>query len=180
MAEYNTTLLSPCKEICLLARHYIKHSIHFTIKHQQFNITQSNVHISNNVHTHICTHTYVHTHTYTHTHTHKHTHTHRICFCCAKLLYRMHTFQISIYLIQSRPLSSNSFSDKLTVSVVCVYRPPTSRKNKLTNYIFYDKLQDLMLMYSGSRIDMGVLGNFHVHFNQLKTHCCKINTTRVT
>ena len=91
----------------------------------------------------------------------------------------MHTFQISIYMIQSRPLSSNFFSDKVTVLVVCVYRPPTSRKKKLTNYIFYDEFQDFMLMYSGSRSDMGDLGNFHVHFNQLKTHCCKINTTQV-
>ena len=41
----DTTLLSLCREICFLACHlHKKHSIQFTIKHQQLNETRSYVH----------------------------------------------------------------------------------------------------------------------------------------
>ena len=66
---------------------YINHSIHFTIKQQQFNKTElkttqykSKILNNNNVCTHTCIQACTHTHTCTYTcmntHTHTHTHTH--------------------------------------------------------------------------------------------------------
>ena len=66
---------------------------------------------------------------------------------------------------------------KFSVSVVCLYRPPSSRKNKLSNQLFLQELPEFFTQFAGSHSDLVLLGDFNFHYgdcadtqvNRLKT-----------
>ena len=84
-----------------------------------------------------------------------------------------------------KPLSFQSFEvvelhisgRNLFVSVVCLYRPPPSRKNKLSNQLFLQEFPEFLTQFAGSYSDLVLLGDFNFHYddcadtqvNRLKT-----------
>ena len=84
-----------------------------------------------------------------------------------------------------KPLSFQSFEAvelhisgrNLSVSVVCLYRPPPSRKNKLSNQLFLQEFPEFLTQFAGSHSDLVLLGDFSFHYddcadtqvNRLKT-----------
>ena len=87
--------------------------------------------------------------------------------------------------ISFKPLSLQSFEAvelhisgrNLSVSVVCLYRPPPSRKNKLSNQLFLQEFPEFLTQFAGSHSDLVLLGDFNFHYddcadtqvNRLKT-----------
>ena len=65
----------------------------------------------------------------------------------------------------------------LSVSVVCLYRPPPSRKNKLSNQLFLQEFPEFLTQFADSHSDLVLLGEFNFHYddcadtqvNRLKT-----------
>ena len=51
-----------------------------------------------------------------------------------------------------------------SVTFLCVYRPPPSRKNKLSNKMFLDEFPDLLESYVSCDI-LFVLGDINFHFD---------------
>ena len=58
-------------------------------------------------------------------------------------------------------ISGRNFS----VSAVCLYRPPPSRKNKLSNQLFLQEFSEFLTQLAGSHIDLVLLGDFNFHYN---------------
>ena len=56
-------------------------------------------------------------------------------------------------------------SRNLSVSAVCLYRPPPSRKNKLSNQLFLQEFSEFLTQFAGSHIDLVLLGDFNFHYN---------------
>ena len=87
--------------------------------------------------------------------------------------------------ISMHPLPFNSFesvelrlsNDSTSVSVICLYRPPPSKQNKLSNKMFFEEFPTLVSEYSHARRDLAFIGDFNFHFedssngdvDQLKT-----------
>ena len=87
--------------------------------------------------------------------------------------------------ISMHPLPVNSFesvelrlsNDSTSVSVICLYRPPPSKQNKLSNKTFFEEFPTLVSEYSHARRDLAFIGDFNFHFedpsngdvDQLKT-----------
>ena len=87
--------------------------------------------------------------------------------------------------ISIHPLPFNSFksvelrlsNDSTSVSVICLYRPPPSKQNKLSNKMFFEEFPSLVSEYSHARRDLAFIGDFNFHFedsssgdvDQLKT-----------
>ena len=65
----------------------------------------------------------------------------------------------------------------LSVSVVCLYRPPPNRKNKLSNQLFLQEFPEFLTQFASSHSDLVLLGDFNFHYddcadtqvNRLKT-----------
>ena len=63
------------------------------------------------------------------------------------------------------------------ISVVCLYRPPPSRKNKLSNQLFLQEFSEFLTQSAGSHSNLVLLGDFNFHYddcadtqvNRLKT-----------
>ena len=84
-----------------------------------------------------------------------------------------------------KPLSFQSFEvvelhisgRNLSVSVVCLYRTPPSRKNKLSNQLFLQEFPEFLTQFAGSHSDLVLLDDFNFHYddcadtqvNRLKT-----------
>ena len=68
-----------------------------------------------------------------------------------------------------KPLSFQSFEAvklhisgrNLFISVVCLYRPPPSRKNKLSNQLFLQEFPEFLTHFAGSHSDIVLLGDFN-------------------
>ena len=87
--------------------------------------------------------------------------------------------------ISMHPLPFNSFesvelplsNDSTSVAVICLYRPPPSKQNKLSNKMFFEEFPALVSEYSHARRDLAFIGDFNFHFedssngdvDQLKT-----------
>ena len=87
--------------------------------------------------------------------------------------------------ISMHPLPFNSFesvelrlsNDSTSVSVICLYRPPPSKQNKLSNKMFFEEFPTLVSEYSHARRDLAFIDDFNFHFqdssngdvDQLKT-----------
>ena len=78
-----------------------------------------------------------------------------------------------------KPLSFQSFEAvgfhisgrNLSVSVVCLYRPPPSRKNKLCNQLFLQEFPEFFTQFAGSHSDLVLLGDFNLHYDDcIDTH----------
>ena len=46
-----------------------------------------------------------------------------------------------------------------------LYRPPPSRKNKLSNQLFLQEFSEFLTQFAGSHIDLVLLGDFKFHYN---------------
>ena len=65
----------------------------------------------------------------------------------------------------------------LSVSVVCLYRPPPSRKHELSSQLFLQEFPEFLTQFAGSHNDLVLLGDFNFHYddfadtqaNRLKT-----------
>ena len=74
--------------------------------------------------------------------------------------------------ISMHPLPFNSFesvelrlsNDSTLVSVICLYRPPPSKQNKLSNKMFFEEFPTLVSEYSHARRDLAFIGVFNFHF----------------
>ena len=61
--------------------------------------------------------------------------------------------------------------------MICLYRPPTSEQNKLSNKMFFEEFPTLVCEYSHACRDLTFIGDFNFHFeassngdaDQLKT-----------
>ena len=60
--------------------------------------------------------------------------------------------------------------DSHTVVFLCVYRPPPSRKNKLTNAMFLEQFTDLLESYVACD-RLFVVGDLNVHFDNPSDPC---------
>ena len=75
----------------------------------------------------------------------------------------------------SRP--SSFISPAGTCPYVCLYRPPPSRKNKLSNQLFLQEFPEFLTQFAGHHSDLVLLGDFNFHYddcadtqvNRLKT-----------
>ena len=47
----------------------------------------------------------------------------------------------------------------VSVAVVCLYRPPPSKRNKLTNSMFLEEFSELLSQYANSRSDIVYIGD---------------------
>ena len=54
--------------------------------------------------------------------------------------------------------------DHVSVAIVCMYRPPPSRRNKLTNSMFLEKFSELLSQYADSRTDTVHNGDCNFHY----------------
>ena len=54
---------------------------------------------------------------------------------------------------------------------VCVYRPPPSRKNKLTDAMFHDEFPDLLDFCNNLSGNCIILGDMNVHFDSPNNPC---------
>ena len=84
-----------------------------------------------------------------------------------------------------KPLSFQSFEAvelhtsgrNLSESVVCLYRPPPSRKNKRSNQLFLREFPEFLTQFAGTHSDLVLLGDFNfpcddcadTQLNRLKT-----------
>ena len=74
--------------------------------------------------------------------------------------------------ISMHPLPFNSFesvelrlsNDSTSVSVICLYRAPPSKKNKLSNKMFFEEFPTLVSEYRHARRDLAFIGDFNFHF----------------
>ena len=72
-----------------------------------------------------------------------------------------------------KPLSLQSFEAvelhisgrNLSILVVCLYRPPPSRKNKLSNQLMLQKFPEFPTQFAGSHSDLVLLGDFNFHYD---------------
>ena len=87
--------------------------------------------------------------------------------------------------ISKHPLPFNSFesvelrlsNDSTSVSVICLYRPPPSKQNKLSNKMFFEEFPTLVSEYSHAHRNLAFICDFNFHFedssngvvDQLKT-----------
>ena len=55
--------------------------------------------------------------------------------------------------------------DHVPVVFVCLYRPPPSKRNKLTNSMFLEEFPELLSQYVDSRRDVVYLGYFNFHYD---------------
>ena len=55
--------------------------------------------------------------------------------------------------------------DHVSVVFVCLYRPPPSKRNKLTNSVFLKEFPELLSQYADSRRDVVYLGDFNCHYD---------------
>ena len=55
--------------------------------------------------------------------------------------------------------------DHVSVAIVCLYRPPPSRRNKLTNSLFLEEFSELLSQYASSRSDIVYIGDFNFHYD---------------
>ena len=51
------------------------------------------------------------------------------------------------------------------VSVVCLYRPPPNKRNKLTNSLFLEEFSELLSQYADSSSDTVYIGDFNFHYD---------------
>ena len=54
--------------------------------------------------------------------------------------------------------------DYVSVVFVCLYRPPPSKRNKLTNSKFLEEFPELLSQYADSRTNVVYLGDFNFHY----------------
>ena len=94
-----------------------------------------------------------------------------------------------------KPLDYRSFEavemrlsfDHVSVAVVCLYRPPPSKRNKLTNSMFLEEFSELLFQYADSRSDTVYIGDFNFHYddcsdgqvNRLRTMLSDHNLTQL-
>ena len=72
-----------------------------------------------------------------------------------------------------KPLDYRSFEavemrlsfDHVSVAIVCLYRPPPSKRNKLTNSMFLEEFWELLSQYADSRSDTVYIGDFNFHYD---------------
>ena len=72
-----------------------------------------------------------------------------------------------------KPLDYRSFEaaemrlsfDHVSVAVVCLYRPPPSKRNKLTNSMFLEEFSELLSQYADSSSDTVYIGDFNFHYD---------------
>ena len=55
--------------------------------------------------------------------------------------------------------------DHVSVAIVCFYRPPPSKRNKLTNSMFLEEFSELLSQYASSRSDSVYIGDFNFHYD---------------
>ena len=53
--------------------------------------------------------------------------------------------------------------DHISVAIVCLYRPPPSKRNKLTNSKFLEEFSELLCQYASSRSDIVYIGDLNFH-----------------
>ena len=94
-----------------------------------------------------------------------------------------------------KPLDYRSFEavemrlsfDQVSVPIVCLYRPPPSKRNKLTNSMFLEEFSELLSQYASSRSDIVYIGDFNFHYddcsdgqvNRLRTIMSDHNLTQL-
>ena len=72
-----------------------------------------------------------------------------------------------------KPLDHRSFKaveiqlsfDHVSVAIVCLYQPPPSKRNKLTNSMFLEEFLDLLSQYADSHSDTVYIGDFNFHYD---------------
>ena len=72
-----------------------------------------------------------------------------------------------------KPLDYRSFEavemrlsfDQVSVPIVCLYRPPPSKRNKLTNSMFLEEFSELLSQYASSRSEIVYIGDFNFHYD---------------
>ena len=70
-----------------------------------------------------------------------------------------------------KPLDYRSFEavemrlsfDHVSVAIVCLYRPPPIKHNKLTNSMFLEEFWEFLSQYADSRSDTVYIGDFNFH-----------------
>ena len=55
--------------------------------------------------------------------------------------------------------------DHVSVAIVCLYRPPPSKCNKLTNSLFLEEFSELLSQYADSSSDTVYIGDFNFHYD---------------
>ena len=55
--------------------------------------------------------------------------------------------------------------DHVLVATVCLYGPPPSKRNKLTNSIFLEEFSELLSQYTDSSSDTMCIGEFNFHYD---------------
>ena len=55
--------------------------------------------------------------------------------------------------------------DHVSVAIVCLYRPPPSKRNKLTNSMFLEEFSELLSQYTDSCSDTVCIGEFNFHYD---------------
>ena len=55
--------------------------------------------------------------------------------------------------------------DHVFVAIVFFYRPPPSKRNKLTNSMFLEEFSELLSQYASSRSDSVDIGDFNFHYD---------------
>ena len=72
-----------------------------------------------------------------------------------------------------KPLDYRSFEavemrlsfDHVSVAIVCLSRPPPSKRNKLTNSMFLEEFSELLSQYADSRSDTVNIGDFNFYYD---------------
>ena len=72
-----------------------------------------------------------------------------------------------------KPLDYSSFKavemqlsfDRVSVAIVCLYQPPPSKRNKLTNSMFLEEFLELLSQYADSHSDTVYIGDFNFHYD---------------
>ena len=55
--------------------------------------------------------------------------------------------------------------DHVLVAIVCLYRPPPSKRNKLTNSMLHEEFSELLSQYTDSCSDTVCIGDFNFHYD---------------
>ena len=55
--------------------------------------------------------------------------------------------------------------DHISVAIVCLYRPPPSKRNKLTNSMILEEFSELLSQYASSRSEIVYIDDFNFHYD---------------
>ena len=67
--------------------------------------------------------------------------------------------------------------NSVSVTLICLYRPPYSKQNNNTNKMFLDEFPDCLHSLNDRKAEVIVMGDFKFHFdNQHDSEVCKLKS----